>query len=71
MLEPASVVKVFPVAVKVAVPSVALIFAPPLTVKLSVVAVTLTVLPEIVPPIVPVALVTLASPVFASIFELD
>nr|PRK06519.1 hypothetical protein BV181_01482 [Haemophilus influenzae]PRK49573.1 hypothetical protein BV182_00836 [Haemophilus influenzae] len=37
-------------------------------VKLSV-ALTLTVLPEIVPPIVPVALVTLASPVFASIFE--
>ncbi|MGV8429245.1 hypothetical protein, partial [Pseudomonas aeruginosa] len=39
-------------------------------VKLSV-AVTLTVLPEIVPPIVPVALVTLASPDFASIFEPD
>ncbi|PRI76905.1 hypothetical protein BVZ99_00655 [Haemophilus influenzae] len=39
-------------------------------VKLSV-AVTLTVLPEIVPPIVPVALVTLASPFFASIFEPD
>ncbi|WP_192880221.1 hypothetical protein, partial [Haemophilus influenzae] len=37
-------------------------------VKLSV-AVTLTVLPEIVPPIIPVALVTLASPVVALIVE--
>ncbi|PRJ54248.1 hypothetical protein BV099_00751 [Haemophilus influenzae] len=69
MLEPASVVKVFPVAVKVAAPSVALILAPPPTVKPPELAVTLTVLPEIVPPIVPVAPVTLASPDFASIFE--
>ena len=53
MLESAAVVKVPFVAVKVAAPSVALIFALPLTVKLSVVAVTLTVLPEIVPPISP------------------
>ena len=64
-----SVVKVPPVAVKVTAPPVALILAPSLIVKLSVFAVTFTVLPEIVPPIVPVALVTLASPVFASIFE--
>ncbi|PRK42918.1 hypothetical protein BV186_00649 [Haemophilus influenzae] len=53
MFEPFTVVKVPFVAVKVAAPSVALIFAPPLTVKLSVVAVTLTVLPEIVPLISP------------------
>ncbi|PRI30644.1 hypothetical protein BVZ52_01776 [Haemophilus influenzae] len=56
-------------AVKVAAPFVASTFAPPLIVKLPVFAVTFTVLPEIVPPIIPVALVTLASPVFASIFE--
>ncbi|PRJ52993.1 hypothetical protein BV088_00890 [Haemophilus influenzae] len=69
MLELALVVNLPDVAVRVAAPSVALIFALPPTVKLPVLAVTFTVLPETVPSIVPVALVTLASPDFASIFE--
>nr|PRK30527.1 hypothetical protein BV199_00276 [Haemophilus influenzae]PRK31391.1 hypothetical protein BV198_01586 [Haemophilus influenzae] len=69
MLEPVWVVNLPDSAVKVAAPFVASTFAPFLIVKLPVFAVTFTVLPEIVPPIVPVALVTLASPVFASIFE--
>ncbi|PRL71203.1 hypothetical protein BV048_01743 [Haemophilus influenzae] len=71
MLELASVVNLPDDAVKVAAPSVALISAPFPTVKSPAFAVTFTVLPEIVPPIVPVALVTLASPVVALIFELD
>ncbi|PRK47384.1 hypothetical protein BV183_00520 [Haemophilus influenzae] len=71
MLESAAVVKVPFVAVKVAAPLVASIFAAPSTVKLPVFAITFTALPEIVPPIVPVALVILASPDFASIFEPD
>ncbi|PRI53207.1 hypothetical protein BVZ76_00204 [Haemophilus influenzae] len=71
MTDPASVVKVFPVAVKVAAPFFASTFALLPIVKPPVFAVTFTVLPEIVPPIVPVALVTLASPDFASIFEPD
>ncbi|PRL71514.1 hypothetical protein BV048_01627 [Haemophilus influenzae] len=70
-VEPAWVVNLPDVAVRVAAPPVASISAPFPTVKSPVFAVTFTALPEIVPPIVPVALVTLASPVVALIFELD
>ena len=71
IVEPAWVVNLPDVAVRVAAPPVASIFAASSTVKSPVFAVTFTALPEIVPPIVPVALVTLASPVVALIFELD
>ncbi|PRJ33324.1 hypothetical protein BV033_00962 [Haemophilus influenzae] len=53
MLEPVLVVKEPFVAVKVADPCVASIFALSPTVKSPVLAVTFTVLPEIVPPISP------------------
>nr|PRL98884.1 hypothetical protein BV010_01328 [Haemophilus influenzae]PRM02451.1 hypothetical protein BV009_00750 [Haemophilus influenzae] len=69
MLEPVWVVNLPDSAVKVAAPFFASTFALLPIVKPPVFAVIFTVSPEIVPSILPVALVTLASPVFASIFE--
>ena len=71
MLELASVVNLPDDAVKVAAPFVASTFALLPIVKPPVFAVIFTVPPETVPPIVPDALVTLASTAVDSIYEPD